>query len=67
MKTIFAMMLAVAFLISRPAFAGDEAPKAEKAAKSKKADKKAAKDEKKEEPKAEEPKKEEKKADKAGW
>jgi hypothetical protein len=62
MKTIVAMMLAAAFLISRPAFAGDEAPadKTEKAPKAKKD--KADKAEKKEEPK-----KEEKKAEKGGW
>jgi len=58
MKTIFAMMLAAAFLISRPAFAGDEAPKTEKAAKGKDAKKDDKKDEKK---------KDEKKADKGGW
>jgi len=43
-------MLAATFLISRPALAGDEAPKSEKTAKGKKDDKKAAapaKDEKK--------------------
>jgi hypothetical protein len=59
MKTIFAMMLAAAFLISRPVLAGDEAPKdkTEKAAKGK--DKK---DDKKDEGK-----KEEKKAEKGGW
>ncbi|HEY2729592.1 MAG TPA: hypothetical protein VGK52_06590 [Polyangia bacterium] len=59
MKTIFAMMLAAAFLMSRPVLAGDEAPKdkTEKAAKGK--DKK---DDKKNEGK-----KEEKKAEKGGW
>jgi hypothetical protein len=59
MKTMIAMMLAAAFLISRPALAGDEAPKGDKAAKTKKDDKKAGGD------KGE--KKEEKKADKGGW
>lgn len=54
MKTIFATMLAAAFLLSQPAFAGDEAPK-DKTAKGEKKDTK--KDEKKEE----------KKADKGGW
>jgi hypothetical protein len=52
MKTIFATILAAAFLLSQPAFAGDEAPKDKKAEK---------KDGKKEE------KKEEKKAEKGGW
>jgi hypothetical protein len=55
MKTIFAMMLAGAFLLSQPAFAGGEEPK-DKAAKGDK------KDTKKEEPKKEEAKKE-----KGGW
>jgi hypothetical protein len=59
MKTIFAMMLAAAFLISRPALAGDEAPKA----KTEKADK--GKDAKKADKTDE--KKDEKKADKGGW
>ncbi|HVR04188.1 MAG TPA: hypothetical protein VMT47_18770 [Polyangia bacterium] len=59
MKTIFAMMLAAAFLVSRPVLAGDEAPKdkTEKAAKGK---------EKKDDKKAE-GKKDEKKAEKGGW
>jgi hypothetical protein len=60
MKLICAMMLAGAFLISRPVLAGDDAPKTDKAAKSaKKSDKKDAKPEVK--------KPEEKKADKGGW
>ncbi len=56
MKTITTLMLAAAFLLTRPAFAvaANEAPKAEK------------KDEKKAEKKKEE-KKEEKKAEKGGW
>jgi ribosomal protein L12E/L44/L45/RPP1/RPP2 len=49
MKTIFAMFLAAAFLLARPAFAADEAPKGDKKAEKKKDDKK---DEKKEEKKA---------------
>jgi ribosomal protein L12E/L44/L45/RPP1/RPP2 len=53
MKTIFASVLAAAFLLSQPAFAGDEAK--DKAAKTEK------KDTKKEE------KKDEKKAEKGGW
>ena len=53
MKTIFAMMLAAAFLISRPAFAGDEAPKDEKAAKAKDAKKNDKKDDKKDDKKEE--------------
>ena len=56
MKTIFGLMLAAAFLLSQPAFAGDEA-KSDKAAKAEKKDKK---DEKKDE-------KAEKKAEKGGW
>jgi hypothetical protein len=65
MKTILALMLAAAFLTSRPVLAGDEAPKAEKAEKAPKAKKE--KKEKKEkadtgektgETKTEEPKKE---------
>jgi hypothetical protein len=55
MKTIIATMLAAAFLLSQPAFAGDEAPK-DKSAKSDKKD-----------TKKEGEKKEEKKADKGGW
>ncbi|HVZ73562.1 MAG TPA: hypothetical protein VHJ20_14385 [Polyangia bacterium] len=54
LKTISTLVLAAAFLLTRPAFAGEEAPKDEKAAKAKKADKK-------------EEKKEDKKADKGGW
>jgi hypothetical protein len=57
MKTIFATMLAAAFLLSSPAFAGDEAPKDKGAKTEKKADKGGEKGEKKEE----------KKADKGGW
>jgi hypothetical protein len=53
MKTVFGLMLAAAFLLSQPAFAGDEGK--DKAAKSEKKDTK--KDEKKEE----------KKAEKGGW
>jgi len=56
MKTIFATILAGAFLLAQPAFAGDEAPKADKAAKGDKKD-----------TKKDETKKEEKKAEKGGW
>lgn len=55
MKTIFATIIAAAFLLSQPAFAADEAPKD-----------KAAKGEKKDTKKPDE-KKEEKKAEKGGW
>jgi hypothetical protein len=40
MKMIYAMLLAGAFLIARPALAGDDAPKPDKAAKASKKDKK---------------------------
>jgi hypothetical protein len=62
MKTISTLFLAAAFLLARPAFAGDEAAK--EAPKAEKKDKKAA-SEKKEAPAGE--KKEEKKADKGSW
>lgn len=57
MKLIAAMMLAGAFLISQPAFAGDKPAEgsSEKAPKDKKGDKK------------DDSKKEEKKAEKGGW
>lgn len=57
MKTIIAMMLAAAFLVSRPALAGDEAPKSEKT--TKKSDKKS--DKKDPAPEGE------KKPEKGGW
>jgi hypothetical protein len=60
MKTILTMMLAAAFLISRPVMAGDDKPKSEKSEKKKK-------DDKKDESKKDESKKDEKKADKGGW
>jgi hypothetical protein len=60
--TMIALMLSAAFLISRPALAGDDQPKTEKSDKaSKKSDKK--KDDKAATP----PAKDDKKADKAGW
>jgi hypothetical protein len=65
MKTMIAMMLAAAFLISRPALAGDEKPKTEKSEKSAKGKKDEKKDDKAAPAKDE--KKDEKKADKAGW
>jgi len=63
MKTTIAMMLAAAFLISRPALAGDDKPKTEKSDKAAKKDTK--KDDKKSDTAA--PAKDDKKADKAGW
>ena len=62
-KTMIAMMLGAAFLLSRPALAGDEKPKSEK---SEKADK-AKKSDKKGDTAAPAPAKDDKKADKAGW
>jgi hypothetical protein len=62
MKTMIAMMLAGAFLIARPALAGDEKPKdekSEKAGKAKKGDKK--------DQKAAEPAPADKKTEKGGW
>ena len=64
MKTMIAMMLAAAFLISRPALAGDEKPKSEKSEKSAKGKKSDKKDDKSAEPA---PAPADKKADKAGW
>jgi hypothetical protein len=63
MKMICAMLLAGAFLISRPVMA-DDAPKPEKAAKASKKDKK--KDTKADD-KTEAPAPGEKKSDKGGW
>jgi hypothetical protein len=63
MKTICAMLLAGAFLISRPVMADDAPAKTEKPAKAKKADKKKA-DDKAADPA---PAAGDKKADKGGW
>jgi len=79
MKTISTLMLAAAFLLARPAFAGvdvksDEAPKAGKAhAKSdtakadKKDEKEDKKDEKKDDKAAKKDEKKEAKKEKGGW
>ena len=66
MKTMIAMMLAAAFLISRPALAGDEAPKAEKTEKAPKS-KKDKKEKKEDKGAAKDEAKGEKKAEKGGW